>query len=212
MRRSPKRHALAILRLKLGLTQKEMARLADCSTVTIQSIELGRLPVSRTLANHISMLTGVSRDWLQAGDPNRPVVTDEGNPYTPETFEMFGAALLWPGRSGREELTADENAAAILASGLLQLYCIIRQAQKSGRLMLTASKIHTAIAGLIDKFGVDPDVARQLKTHKFDFTGDTLQQAVDFINHTMASPAVSSADQVQTTRPVHIMLSSKRRK
>src|SRR5688500_12401179 len=102
MRRSPKRHPLAILRLTLGLTQKEMAHLADCSTTTVQSIELGRLPLSSDLARHISIATGVSREWLAAGNPKRPIITDDGHPYTCEIFEHFRAELLSHGRSAAD--------------------------------------------------------------------------------------------------------------
>ena len=50
MRRSPLRHPLAILRTTIGLTQKEMADLVDRTPSTIQSVELGKLPLSEDLA------------------------------------------------------------------------------------------------------------------------------------------------------------------
>ena len=41
MRLSPQRHTLAVLRILLNLTQKEMAEIAGCSRPTIQAVELG---------------------------------------------------------------------------------------------------------------------------------------------------------------------------
>ena len=48
--------------------------------------------------------------------------------------------------------------------------------------MLRPTKIHLAIGGLVETLGVHPELARQLKTAEFDHVGDTLLQAVDFIN------------------------------
>ena len=59
MRPSPQRHTLAVLRTLIGLTQKEMAQLLDCSTPTIQAIELGKLKLSLDLAQRVQFQTGV---------------------------------------------------------------------------------------------------------------------------------------------------------
>ena len=173
MRRSPKRHPLAVLRLTLGLTQKEMAHLADCSTTTVQSIELGRLPLSADLARHISIATGVSREWLAAGDPKSPIITDDAQPYTREMFEQFRAELLLHGRSSADRAGEHDAIPAILATAVLILYCILRREDKS--VMLRATKIHSAIGGLVETLGVDRELARQLKATEFDAAGDTLQ-------------------------------------
>src|SRR5215211_3982775 len=87
MRRSPKRHPLAVLRLTLGLTQKEMADLAGIATITMQSIEAGKRPLKEKLAEHIAAITGVQLYWLLAGDPKAPIIAENGEPYTRELFE-----------------------------------------------------------------------------------------------------------------------------
>jgi len=48
----------------LGLGQKEMASLLNCSRPTIQAIELGKLKMSERLAQEAAQATGVSLMWL----------------------------------------------------------------------------------------------------------------------------------------------------
>ena len=53
MRLSPQRHTLAVLRTVIGITQKEMAEILECSTATVQAIELGKLKMSMKLAGNL---------------------------------------------------------------------------------------------------------------------------------------------------------------
>jgi transcriptional regulator with XRE-family HTH domain len=96
MRRSPQRHPLAVLRLKLGLGQKEMAALLKCSRPTIQAVELGKLKLSEHLAHEIAIQTGVSLDWLLGGDPTGPPQSQWPGAYTVEEFERVQADLVQP--------------------------------------------------------------------------------------------------------------------
>jgi transcriptional regulator with XRE-family HTH domain len=76
-------HPLARLRERLGdMPQKQLADLAECSTATIQAVELRKLKLSRGLAFKISQATGVSYDYLLAGDPNKAPVNHNGQPYS----------------------------------------------------------------------------------------------------------------------------------
>jgi transcriptional regulator with XRE-family HTH domain len=72
MRPSPFRHTLAVLRTAIGLTQKEMAALVDRAARTIQSIELGKLPLSEDLAMTLAQATGVDAGWLLEDNPATP--------------------------------------------------------------------------------------------------------------------------------------------
>jgi transcriptional regulator with XRE-family HTH domain len=72
MRPSPLRHPLAILRITIGLTQKEMGALVKRAARTIQSIELGKLPLCEDLALAIAEATGVDESWLFKGDTSAP--------------------------------------------------------------------------------------------------------------------------------------------
>ncbi len=94
MRRSPLRHPLAVLRQVIGLSQMEMADVGGCSRGAIQSIELGRLAWGEELAMRIADGTNASLTWLLRGDAKAPVVTEEGEPYQKEFYEMAQGRLL----------------------------------------------------------------------------------------------------------------------
>jgi len=82
MRPSPQRHTLAVLRTIIGITQKEMAAILECSTPTIQAVELGKLNLSSGLAQRVAFQTGISVEWLLANDINKPPVSARGDSYT----------------------------------------------------------------------------------------------------------------------------------
>lgn len=108
MRVSPQRHVLAVLRLTIGLTQKEMADLVKRSVVTIQKIELGKLNLSPELAADIHHLTGVDAGWLAKNDVSAPIVTAKGKPYTKQNFENVQAVSkgAWGAAIGSETTVA----------------------------------------------------------------------------------------------------------
>jgi transcriptional regulator with XRE-family HTH domain len=116
MRISPLRHPLAILRCTVGLTQQEMGDLVQRAAVTIQAVELGKLPLSEGLAQRIADATGADVGWLLDANPDAPAVTSSGAPYTRADFEWH--------RSGRETPTSageDRDRQLISAvAGLLQ--------------------------------------------------------------------------------------------
>ena len=91
MRVSSQSHTLAVLRLLIGLTQKEMAAVLHCSAPTIQAIELGKLNLSEKLAGFASLQTGINLAWLLNNDVTQPPVDTKGKPYTNKTFEEFQA-------------------------------------------------------------------------------------------------------------------------
>ena len=118
MRNSPLRHPLAILRTTIGLTQKEMGGLVDRAARTIQSIELGHLPLSEDLAMRLAHATGVDAGWLLEGNPDVPPrrgsftigmgVDPQG--YTRETFEYYRAYVESPVASPEETQAAFQAA------------------------------------------------------------------------------------------------------
>jgi transcriptional regulator with XRE-family HTH domain len=111
MRRSPERHNLARLRLFLGLGQKEMAEKVGCSTHTIQSVELGRLPLSQLLALKISNATGVEVGWLLENDLSAPLTSDRFKPFTIEHY--------YQRRTDRELGLIHEQRLTALSRGIL---------------------------------------------------------------------------------------------
>ena len=91
MRISSQSHTLAVLRLLVGLTQKEMAAVLHCSAPTIQAIELDKLKLSEKLAGFASLQTGINLAWLLNNDVTKPPIDVKGRPYTKATFEEFQA-------------------------------------------------------------------------------------------------------------------------
>ena len=87
MRVSPLRHNLARLRLFLGKHQEEFADLVGCSRQLIQSVELGRAPLTVNLAERIFLRTWIGADWLYKNDLKAPLVDQINRPYTREAFE-----------------------------------------------------------------------------------------------------------------------------
>src|SRR3989442_1000110 len=81
---SSKKSCLAILRSVAELTQKELAEMIDCASVTVQSLELGKLRLSQKLAKRIELQTGVSLEWLLQNDYTVPPTSERepGQPYT----------------------------------------------------------------------------------------------------------------------------------
>ncbi len=160
MRPSPVRHNLARLRLELGLQQQGMANLAGgCSRELIKSVELGRKPLTKRLAETIFLATGVSAKWLLDNDLTAPIVDDWDQPYTRETFEKAKAG---------DDPFPDGEAAA-LARGTLAhqfefLYAAYLSAEKKG--VKTAALFRLRLARTIEvleqDFGYEPFV---YKTH-----------------------------------------------
>src|SRR5436190_20090699 len=123
MRPSPLRHSLAVLRSFLGLTQKEMADLVECSTPTIQAIELGKLKLSEKLGVTLATKTGVSLDWLMSNDVTAPIVNPRGEPYTKEAFEFIRAHdFADPHRIFPEYFNADTIAGLCIAMLLRTIF------------------------------------------------------------------------------------------
>jgi len=82
MRTSSLRHPVAVLRKICEISPSELAHLVKFSLSTIQSVEMGRIPISEELAQEIGAVTGVDAVWLLRGDPTVKPTTPEGHGYT----------------------------------------------------------------------------------------------------------------------------------
>ena len=83
-RTKPVKSVVEVLRLKLGLHQDEFADRVGISRRTLQNIEYGAL-LSWKSARAISLQFNISEDWLMANDPDAPMVTESGKPWTLKT-------------------------------------------------------------------------------------------------------------------------------
>jgi transcriptional regulator with XRE-family HTH domain len=155
MRRSPKRHPLATLRLRLGLTQKEMGNLAGVAAVTIKKIETGQLGLSGKLAEHIAMVTNVDEEWLVSGDPKGEIIAEDGTPYTRAHFEDRQAMMFARNLSKERKMVEHEFTPEVLALALGKIYGMIQDGHAKGRFVWTIYKIQMALLAVERELGRD---------------------------------------------------------
>ena len=153
-------HPVAAVRGYLKLSQKQFAELIDRSASTVQSIELGRLPLSLNLAARISDRTGVLMSWLMSGDVSKPIPAAESTgyrfvEYTKEHFDLC--------QSRKMKIADEEHIEMILKLLANDLTAVWRSATKNGA---EASKrcvyqMENTLKNLVNKlqeeFGVDSD-------------------------------------------------------
>src|SRR5258707_8788743 len=86
--RPAKRHVLADIRIKCGLSQPGLAKILRVAHVTVQRIEQGRLALSEELAGRTEEELGVSASYLLANDPQEEPVTPKGGRWTTDMYEF----------------------------------------------------------------------------------------------------------------------------
>ncbi|RYD72171.1 MAG: hypothetical protein EOP84_23625 [Verrucomicrobiaceae bacterium] len=155
-RDSPIRHPLAVLRAVLGMSQDQMAELAQCSRKTIQAVELGNLNMSDSLANRIVKETWVDPQWLTSGDPRKPIITQTGDPYTLELFKV--AQAFKSAVKEESEKEAEEKRLLGSLSGLLMLVRDRGLAVEHARAMNDLWAINSRLAEAFEKQN-DADMA-----------------------------------------------------
>jgi transcriptional regulator with XRE-family HTH domain len=189
MRRSPKRHPLAVLRLTLGLTQKEMADVAGTATITVKSIESGKRPLKEKLAEHIAAITGVQLYWLLGGDPRAPIIAENGEPYTRELFES-NRRLLFDRKHSKQRHEAEYNfIPEALGLFLANAYSILRQGHSKHRLAWTIYKLQTAVDAVVNELGTDDSLDAKIDQFTLDHpTAGKFDAAVHLVKHSQARP------------------------
>ena len=150
MRLSNQSHTLAVLRLRAGLTQKEMAAVLHCSAPTIQAVELGRLKLSEKLAGLASLRTGINLAWLLENDVTKPPVDIKGRPYTKAIFEEYQAI------ADIKKVPPVENDLALLCRDqtLNRLHGLLLRAFQDNNTELCAYKVSKAFDELEKQFHV----------------------------------------------------------
>ena len=86
--RPAKRHVLADIRIRCGLSQPGLAKIFGVAHVTVQRIEQGRLSLSEDLARRAEEELGVSAAYLLANDPEEEPVTPKGGRWTTDMYEF----------------------------------------------------------------------------------------------------------------------------
>jgi transcriptional regulator with XRE-family HTH domain len=77
------KHVVTLLRRELGLRQEEFAERVGLSRRTLQNIEYGNA-LSWKSARAITEQFNVSPDWLMQNDPDQPMTTISGKPWSPK--------------------------------------------------------------------------------------------------------------------------------
>jgi transcriptional regulator with XRE-family HTH domain len=85
---------VAVVRHETGLSAQEFAELIGKSYPTLKSLESGRLKLSERTALDISRATGVSLEWLLAGDPKTLPTTHQETVWTREQFSWHEAEKI----------------------------------------------------------------------------------------------------------------------
>jgi hypothetical protein len=152
MRPSPLKHTLAVLRYTIGpeMTQKELGRLVNRAPVTIQKIELNKLPLTDELAREISIKTGVSFGWLRRNNTSAPIISRALKPYTRVIFERTQARDFndWDTDQGMTFFLRNLGP-SILIADIMRAYLSALQA---GDLELLSWRLEKATAPLMAGF------------------------------------------------------------
>ncbi|MGD0539666.1 MAG: helix-turn-helix transcriptional regulator [Verrucomicrobiota bacterium] len=172
MRVSLQRHPLAVLRTLIGFTQKEMAQILECSTATVQAVELGKLKLSMDLAQRVHFQTAVSTEWLLADDVSQPPVSGQGTPYTKALFEEMQAALLSPKKSGTDALAELWRIRGMFIKNVKLLGILYTEAYKRGKVPIVFYKGIMLTKELFEKeIGQDEHIAEKLKALTYSELG-----------------------------------------
>ena len=145
MRLSPQRHTLAVLRTIIGIPQKEMAEILECSTATVQAIELGKLKLSEKLARNLVNQTAVSLAWLLQDDVTKPPVDFQDKPHTRDTFEKRQATLFAPPEDSSDVRRDLFYARARFRQAVDQLAILFTHAYREDRVQMCAYKVSDAL-------------------------------------------------------------------
>ena len=149
MRLSPQRHTLAVLRTVIGITQKEMAALLECSVPTVQAVELGKLKLSDRLGERVREQTHISLQWLLDNNVGQPPVGDGGKPYTKAIFEEVQSRIRNPAPDPID-ITA---AHCFFHSIVRQLAASLVSAYENNKLALCQYRLMTSNQHLFEEFG-----------------------------------------------------------
>jgi transcriptional regulator with XRE-family HTH domain len=162
MKPSPLRSPVAVLRHFCGpregspMYQQEFADMIGCSRIYLQKIEQtprhGGQKLSEKLAYRIFHETGISLDWLLAGNPKSPPLSARGEPYTRKLFAEAQAEKQYFDQ--QHPFFRNTNAIGFCA----QLIAILENANAKKNYYMAAYKVCKALDSLRDEFGQDEQV------------------------------------------------------
>lgn len=202
MKPSFRRHPVAILREKCGLYQKEFADLIGCSRIYVQKIEQtpqhGGQRLSEKLAVRIFHETGVSLEWLLAGDTNAAPVAADGKEYTRDVFDRARANKI---RYDQPHSFARKSTATGFCARLI---AIMEAASADKNYYMCAYKTHKALESLRREFGQDEKLYSNTDIRVTDYgrAVPLLEQLIEQAkNIDLAMMKLDELDRQQTKQP-----------
>ncbi|MEI6194315.1 MAG: hypothetical protein WCS42_08290 [Verrucomicrobiota bacterium] len=151
---------MAVLRVLVGLTQKEMADVLECSTATIQAIELGKLKMSDKLAGLTSLKTGINLAWLLDNDVAQQPVNTEGVAYSKKCFEEYQALSGFK----NDSFGATVSTAYCRLANIGRLEALLLRAYKDAKTPLCAYKLSQFFDEMDEEFAVTNGDHRAVKS------------------------------------------------
>jgi DNA-binding XRE family transcriptional regulator len=153
------KNAFAILRRTIGLRQREMAALLECSLPTIQAIEYGRLALSDKIAQLASYKTGVSGSWLRC--ELGPIVDSQGKPYTREMYEKYRAFVLAESNHPASLEINLKLARSFFLQAMERMALLFTKAFREKNLVMCHYKVMNATEELLSQFGTYKSLTRE---------------------------------------------------
>lgn len=157
-----KRHVIADVRLKAGLSQAALAKILGCAAVTVQRIEQGKLGLSEGLAAKAQKVFDVSAGWLLANDPRQLALTPRGDMWTKDFYELtqgtppghsYGIYYGVPVADAEKSLTAFTVLKATEAKALI--HAMLEGAKGRPKQGILLHRLRTALDALKGDFPPD---------------------------------------------------------
>ena len=191
--RPAKRHVLADIRIKCGLSQPGLAKILRVAHVTVQRIEQGRLALSEELAGRTEEELGVSASYLLANDPQEEPVTPKGGRWTTDIYEFAqgsrGAAVQeMPSGKKRYHFratdtvpgAADSYVAYCTADYCAKIEAMLQATKGLPRQGILLHRLNKAMAALLESFPPDEQTLAKLapKVRKLKAAHDEIARRI----------------------------------
>ena len=212
-RSSAERTNISQLRITLGINQGAFAKLLGRSLTAVQSLETGRLKLSKQLAGEISTRTGVNPRWLLDGNREEAPYDMSGKPWSAETYkklltevphhlkdndEVFRQRMLEVGT----QLSQARNLA-----GLRRIY---RSLSNGGQALEVGRKVDQFLARIMLDMNIQPDVNMMEEVRYAEHEASRKSQNVLRVAGIKEQPAPIPAKGEPTPAEAHLRSRSER--
>jgi transcriptional regulator with XRE-family HTH domain len=152
---------IARLRLALSMNQGGFAKLLGRSMAAVQSLEIGRLRLSRQLAGEIAGRTGVNPRWLLDNHLDESPYDMGGKPWSAATFHRVKDELPHHLKEGDEvfrQRMLELGVQLAQARNLAGLRRVYRALENAGLALEMGRRVDQFLASLMAEMDIKPDV------------------------------------------------------